>query len=67
MKKFHEAIVPADQEEVLRAVVKDAYPEYAGLIDDYLQNGLKGCDGEFEDDNDLIDDFVAYAEYILAK
>ena len=67
MKKLHEAIVPADQEEVLRAVVAEAYPEYVGVIDDYLKNGLEGCEGSFDDDNDLIDDFVAYAEYILGK
>ena len=66
-KEMKESIVPADQESVLRSVVKDMYPQYAGLVDDYLNNGLDGCEGAFESDNDLIDDFVAYAEYILGK
>ena len=65
MKKFSEAIIPADQEEVLRAVVKDMYPQYIGLIDDYLNNGLAGCEGAFESDDALIDDFVTYAETIM--
>lgn len=64
-KEMKESVVPADQEEVLRSVVNDMYPQYAGLIDDYLNNGLAGCEGAFESDNALIDDFVTYAETIM--
>ncbi len=64
-KEMKESVVPADQEDVLRSVVKDMYPQYVGLIDDYLNNGLAGCEGAFESDNALIDDFVTYAETIM--
>lgn len=66
-KEMRESVVPADQEEILRKVIAEVYPEYIGVIDDYLKNGLEGCDGCFDGDNDLIDDFIAYAEYILGK
>lgn len=59
--------VDDDQETILRDTIAEAYPEYVGLIDDYLQNGLAGCEGCFEDDLDLIDDFINYAEYVLSE
>ena len=64
-KEMKESVIPADQEAVLRSVVNDMYPQYVGLIDDYLNNGLAGCEGAFESDNALIDDFVTYAETIM--
>lgn len=64
-KEMKESVIPADQEDVLRNVVKDMYPQYVGLIDEYLNNGLTGCEGAFESDDALIDDFVTYAETIM--
>lgn len=66
-KEMRESVIPADQEEILREVVAEAYPEYAGIVDDYLKNGLEDCENCFDDDNALIDDFIAYAEYVLEK
>lgn len=66
-KEMREAVIPVDQEEILREVVAEAYPEYVGIIDDYLKNGLEDCESCFDDDNALIDDFITYAEYILEK
>lgn len=55
-------------ESRLSKLVKEYYPEYTGLIQDYLKELLtSGTQKDLEKytDSELANDFAAYGEYIL--
>lgn len=64
-KEAESAPLSLKQERYLRQTVQKRYPEYLGLVDDYIENALVGTAGSFESDADVLKDFVAYAKYIM--
>lgn len=63
MKKLNEGL-DNDQLYVLRATIKEAYPEYMGLINDYASE-VGDQDLTTTSDDVIIDDFIEYAKTII--